>query len=170
MQTEKELEILEQIKESPEIRQRDLAATAGLSLGMTNAILKRLAEKGWLMIRRINNRNIAYAVTPKGIEEITRRSFRFFKKTIRNVVSYRHSIVDLAVKIKAQGYTGLILVGSSDLDFIVEQACRESGLDFVKDEQNYQGKTFLLYSESYIPEGPSGVPTDGRDFLQKVCM
>jgi len=33
----------------------------GLSLGMTNAILKRLAAKGWITVRKVNNRNIRYA-------------------------------------------------------------------------------------------------------------
>jgi DNA-binding MarR family transcriptional regulator len=69
-----------------DVRQRDLAKIAGLSLGMTNAILKRLALKGLLTIKRVNNRNIHYIVTPTGIEAITRKSYRYFKRTIKNVV------------------------------------------------------------------------------------
>ena len=61
------------------MHQRDLARIVGLSLGMTNAILKRLVKK-------VNNRNIQYIVSPKGINEITRRSYRYFKRTIKNVV------------------------------------------------------------------------------------
>ena len=44
---DKELEILENIyHSSSSVRQRDLAEIVGLSLGMTNAILKRLVKKG----------------------------------------------------------------------------------------------------------------------------
>ena len=88
--TEKELEILSYIHSQKDtVPQRDLARVVGLSLGMTNAILKRLMEKGWLMIKKVNNRNIQYIVNPKGIEQITRRSYRYFKRTIKNVVYYQ---------------------------------------------------------------------------------
>ena len=91
---EKELTILENIYNQPgELRQRDLARIAGLSLGMTNAILKRLAVKGLLTIKRINNRNIHYIVTPSGIELITSKSYQYFKRTIKNVVYYKENLV-----------------------------------------------------------------------------
>jgi len=37
----------------------------GLSLAMTNAILRRLVKKGWLKIKKVNNRNMQYIVSPK---------------------------------------------------------------------------------------------------------
>ncbi len=43
---------------------------------MTNAILKRLAAKGFITMRRVNSRNIQYAVTPEGVDAIARRSYR----------------------------------------------------------------------------------------------
>ena len=57
------------------INQRDLAEIAGLSLGMTNSILKRLVHKGLLSINKVNNRNIRYLVTPSGLEAISSRSY-----------------------------------------------------------------------------------------------
>ena len=87
--TEHELDLLEHIaKRADTVHQRDLARIAGLSLGMTNAIVKRLVQKGWLTIRKVNNRNIRYAVSPAGIEQITQRSYGYFKRTIKNIVYY----------------------------------------------------------------------------------
>ncbi len=164
----KEIEVLENIyQSSPEIRQRDLAEIGGLSLGMTNAILKRLAGKGLLTIRRVNNRNIHYIVTPRGIEEITRRSYQYFKRTIKNVVYYRESIEELIDNIKSKGYEGIILKGSSDLDFIVEHACRKNNLKYIKND-GLSEKIFLLYSENYLPDiETSG---DGKAFLQSILI
>ena len=163
-----EIKVLENIyQSSPEIRQRDLAEIAGLSLGMTNAILKRLAGKGFLTIKRVNNRNIHYIVTPSGIEAITRKSYHYFKRTIKNVVYYREAIEDLIADIKKQGYEGIILKGPSDLDFIVEHACRKSGLKYIK-EDNSSEKVFLLYSENYLPDREAA--GDGRAFLQSILI
>ena len=73
----------------------------GMSLGMTNAILKRLVLKGYLSIRKVNNRNIAYAVTPAGVEVIAKRSYRYLRRTIGNIVRYKEAIEGLVRKVRA---------------------------------------------------------------------
>jgi len=163
---ESEITILENIYNKPgELRQRDLAEITGLSLGMTNAILKRLALKGFLTIKRINNRNIHYIVTPSGIELITKKSYLYFKRTIKNVVYYKETIEKLVLDIKTRGYGGLILKGSSDLDFIVEHVCLKNDLKYIKEDRIIDN-IFLLYSENYIPYGEDVKP--GSAFLQNI--
>ena len=105
------------------LRQRDLAQTAGASLGMTNSILKRLAQKGWISAKKINSRNIHYAVTLDGMNEIIHRSYRYFKRTIRNVVYFKDILEDLIDRAKKANINTVILVGTSDLDFIIEHLC-----------------------------------------------
>ena len=87
---ERDLRVLEKIQQNKSyIRQRDLAKITGLSLGMTNSIVKRLVGKGLLTIKKINNKNFQYIVSPTGMEEITRRSYRYLRRTIKNVVLYK---------------------------------------------------------------------------------
>jgi DNA-binding MarR family transcriptional regulator len=167
---DKELEILENIyRHQDDVRQRDLAEIAGLSLGMTNAIVKRLSTKGLLTIRKVNNRNIRYAVSPAGIEAITRKSYRYFKRTIKNVVYYKEAIEKLILAVKARGFEGIVLVGASDLDFIVEHACRKADVEWIKSEKSGNEKVFLLYSESYIPDD-SVARKENTAFLQKILI
>ena len=150
---DKELEILEHIYSSvDEVRQRELATVVGLSLGMTNSILKRLAKKGFLTIRKVNNRNIKYIVSAKGVDAIMHRSYRYFKRTIKNVAFYRQSIETLVHRVKNLECSALVLVGVSDLDFIVEYACNKSGIQFLRDDEGFSGKIFMLYSETYISD------------------
>jgi len=128
--------ILENIYDSgtqkSNIRQRDLALIAGASLGMTNSILKRLAEKGWITIKKLNSRKMQYTVTIDGINEIVHRSYRYFKKTIKNVVYYREILENLVYQAKQKKIETVILVGKSDLDFIVEHSCNRWELNFRK--------------------------------------
>ncbi|MEX2442749.1 MAG: winged helix-turn-helix transcriptional regulator, partial [Alkalispirochaeta sp.] len=42
------------------LSQRSIARALGMSVGLTNAILKRLPDKGFLMMRRINAHNVHY--------------------------------------------------------------------------------------------------------------
>ena len=122
---------MERIQQSRHpVHQRDLSRIIGLSLGMTNAILKRLAQQGLLQVRKVNNRNIQYVVSAKGMEEIAHRSYRYLKRTLKNVVYYKEAIDRLILDVEAQGYRLLVLVGNSDLDFIVEHLCHKHHFDF----------------------------------------
>lgn len=134
---ELELDILNHIRQSPGgVRQRDLATVIGKSLGMTNAILHRLTEKGMLTVAKVNNRNISYAVTPRGMRELAGRSYRYFKRTIRNVVDYKDAIErELCLQLQAMAAVlpadrprSLVLVGRSDLEFILEHLAHKYGL------------------------------------------
>lgn len=179
---ERELEILEIIqRRAEEVHQRDLAKIVGLSLGMTNAIVKRLAQKGWITVRKVNNRNIRYAVTPAGVDQITRRSFSYFKRTIRNVVIYREAIEVFVEEIRRRGFESLLLIGRSDLDFVVEYSCMKNGITYLTDDPAEGESVFFLYSEDYIPDNGTGaepmsddasqrVTPDNRGFLQEFLV
>ena len=132
MYTDKEYLILEHINDnSSQTRQRDLAAAADLSLGMTNAVLKKLVSKGLLVMKRVNSRNIHYALTPEGLSHLARRSRALLKRTLSNVAQYRDATERYIINLKTEGYTSINLQGDSDLDFILEWACMKNGLLYI---------------------------------------
>jgi DNA-binding MarR family transcriptional regulator len=164
-----ELAILEGIYSSQKLErsptQRDLAEASGLSLGMTNALLKRFAEKGWVLLKRLNARNIQYALTPEGVNEIAHRSYRYFRRTARNASVYRDLLEAFVLKAKRDGITRVVLAGPSDLDFILEYACERHGLIFVKGSDAARaaklgddGATIVLESEVSGAGIPGAVP------------
>jgi predicted transcriptional regulator len=107
--------------------QRDFARALNLSVGMTNAIIKRLVGKGWLVMNRINGRNLSYALTPDGTRELARRSYRYLRRTIGNVVRWKDAIDRVVLRGKEAGCDRVLLIGDSDLDFIVEHAAGGMG-------------------------------------------
>lgn len=150
--------IYDSSKQQNSLRQRDLAQIAGASLGMTNSILKRLAQKGWITVKKLNSRNIQYAVTLDGMNEIFQRSYRYFKRTIKNVVYFKDTLEEEINRARRRNINRVILVGESDLDFIVEHACRRHGLLFSKIKGNSdipkpepkRPLTLIIYSENII--------------------
>lgn len=138
MQTDTELTVLENLYGSGKAdasrapTQRALARTAGLSLGMTNVLLKRFTEKGWVTVRRVNARNLHYALTPEGVQEIARRTYRYLKRTARSTALYRDLLEEFVLAAKRDGAATLVLAGPSDLDFILEYVCERHNLTFIK--------------------------------------
>ena len=127
---EKEISLMEVLKKRPDAGQRDMAEAIGLSLGMTNLLLKDLSAKGWMLVRRLSPRKVQYVLTPEGVKELSRRSYRFLKKSIRSVADCRVQLESLVVKAKVSGASGLILVGHSELDFVLDYMCRQHGFPF----------------------------------------
>jgi hypothetical protein len=95
-------------------------------------LLKRFSEKGWILLKRLNSRNIQYALTPDGVNEIAHRTYRYFKRTARAANLYKDRIEEFVIKTKRTGVTRIVLAGVSDLDFLMEYACERHGILFVK--------------------------------------
>lgn len=151
----KETVILEQLahNETP-VRQRELAEVAGLSLGMTNGLLKKMTDKGLLLMEKVNSRKIKYVLTAAGMAELNRRTRNYMKKTIRNVVYYREAVEKLVARVAGEGYENVVLMGKSDLDFILEWACSRYHVHYNCDPEKY--KTYTVYSEKgTLPQGKS---------------
>ena len=73
-----------------------------------------------------------YALTPEGVGEILRRATAYFRRAARNTEQYRTQIESFVVEVVRKGAVSLVLVGSSELDFLIEFVCERHGLPFVK--------------------------------------
>jgi predicted transcriptional regulator len=170
---DRELDILENIRggdRNGPVRQRDLARIVGISLGMTNVILKKLAQKGWLTIQRINSRHIQYAITPAGMEAIARRSYRYLKRVVKNVVHYKEILQRYLEGVKRDGFTILALIGKSDFDFILEHLCMHQELAFRRTVTGSGAEhVFVLYAED-VPASAMAVGTPAAAMLREVLM
>jgi DNA-binding MarR family transcriptional regulator len=134
-----ELQLLESIYAVTEegnspahVSQRELANTAGLSLGLTNTLLKRFIERGWVKLLHVDGRKIKYALTPSGMEEIAVRAVDYFARAAQNASLYRKKIDVFIERIAHQGYENVLLLGPAELDFLFDYACIKHGIQFYK--------------------------------------
>ena len=85
-QQEVVVKFLHIVYKNPEIPQRKIARSIGISLGKTNYIIKELAKKGIIKIENfLNSKNrwaYRYILTPKGIKEKARITKNFIKRKI----------------------------------------------------------------------------------------
>jgi predicted transcriptional regulator len=175
---DREIDILESIAQARwPVSQRNLARIIGLSVGMTNSILKRLVHKGWLKVQKVNNRNIQYIISPQGMERIAKRSYLYLRRTIKNVVYYREAIEALVHELAQRDFAAVVLVGASDLDFIAERACSRNQLGFKRADsleeaeksERGDGRCFVLFSESIAPSTQLR-PSGNREFLYRLLL
>jgi len=95
--------ILKLIEVRPEISQRELADTLGVSLGKVNYCIKALIDVGILKV--INFRNsknklaYMYLLTPDGVEEKTKITLRFLKNKMLEYEKLHDEIAILSAEV-----------------------------------------------------------------------
>ncbi len=98
--------LLDLLEESPQVSQRQLAASLGVSLGKLNYCLRALVEKGWVKARRFsknpNKRQYAYILTPAGLDAKARLTVRFLQRKMQEYDSLQQEITTLRKKLPPQ--------------------------------------------------------------------
>lgn len=146
--------ILETVRAYPGSAQRDLARLSQLSLGMTNVLLRKLAAKGFLKLRRINPRQIQYLISPAGLHELTKRTLNYVQTSLDRLQTYRERVAGLVAEARRRGYPGLCLAEAGMVAPFLEGACQEAGLAFVKGWSSEVPESWALVclSEATLPE------------------
>jgi len=63
----RELIILDQIEQNPDVKQTTLALHLGVAVGTVNWHIKRFIEKGYVKVKRAQRRKLRYIITPEGL-------------------------------------------------------------------------------------------------------
>lgn len=122
--SEREFELINIIADGMALNQRALSVKAGISLGMTNLLLKRLVIKGYLRVRQLNPKKVEYLLTRNGFSEKAKKSYRYTLKTMNSLAALKEKIRDILSSEHAQGISEVILLGKGDWQDMVDLASR----------------------------------------------
>ena len=87
--TYRDLQLLSEVEATPEVTQRELSIRAGIALGLTNVLLRNLAQKGYLRITQAGWKRWLYNLTPEGLSH-----------KVRLTVNYIHRVLDHYQKVR----------------------------------------------------------------------
>ena len=127
MPSPNELKILDIIALGALSTQRDLADACGFSLGLTNAIIKRLARTGYIKTNNLNAKKMRYILSPKGMAELSRRSCNYILGTIRVYHVCLDAIKTLINSEITAGKRQFIIKGDGEIAGLVEIALKDTG-------------------------------------------
>jgi len=126
--TSSELAVLDSLHDCPKSSrsQREIARRTGFSVGLINAVIKRLVRTGYIKTGHLNRRSIEYILTPEGFAEKTRKSYRYVMNTVRNYRSIQLKLEDLLVKLCEEGAREFHLHGEGELAELVASVFEDS--------------------------------------------
>ncbi len=125
------LKLLEEIENNHAPSQRDLAKKLNISLGLVNAFVKRLAQKGFFKVTTIPKNRVMYILTPKGMAEKTRLtcdyihfSFQFYRKA-------RATLKAIFENLEENGGDSVVFYGAGELAEIAFISLQETAIHLV---------------------------------------
>jgi len=142
---EKEFSLIQEISKSPARTQRDLSQSVGLSLGMTNLLIRRLARKGLIKVNQLDWNRTQYLLTLKGAMEKTRKTYHYTLYTLRLFRQIRENIATALRKEYAAGRREFTFVAQ---DEILELLREEVG------DLNFSDANFIYLTD--FDEVPAG--------------
>lgn len=127
--TDRDLTLLEQIEQDPDATQASLAEQLGVAVGTVNWHLKRLVEKGYVKVRRMDRRKLRYLITPEGLALRAHLTLDYIRNSFRLYRLVRERMLAALDQAQAAGHTHLRLHGDGDVAEICRLTCLERGID-----------------------------------------
>jgi len=104
LESEEVLKLLREIKKSPTLTQRELSSKLGISLGKVNFLLNALISKGLVKAQNFKNSHnkkaYLYFLTPHGIEQKAKVTYRFLKRKMQEYERLESEIKQLEQEVK----------------------------------------------------------------------
>jgi DNA-binding MarR family transcriptional regulator len=130
----RELTLLEQIENDPDVNQSTLATQLGVAVGTVNWHLKRLIAKGYVKAKRAERKKLRYIITPEGIALRARLAVDYVEKSFSIYRKTRQRVKDHLAKVSDAGYDRVRIIGKGDVVDICRLTCIEQGIEVVTDK------------------------------------
>jgi DNA-binding MarR family transcriptional regulator len=134
-QPERNLVLLEQIADNPDVTQASLAIRLGVAVGTVNFLIKRLIAKGYVKVKRAERRKLRYIITPEGIAFRTHLTVNYINQTMLLYRNTRQHVGELLSAVKQNGFDRVRIVGDGDMADICRLTCLEQGIKVVDQKE-----------------------------------
>lgn len=138
------LKLLEALDNPEAPSQRDLATSLGISLGLVNAFIKRLARKGYFKITHLPRNRIAYILTPSGAAEKTRLTYEYIRYSLQYYKVTRERLAGVYRRFQNEGAQRVVFFGLSELTEIAYVLIQHSSMEIVAVvDPEHEGDSFF---------------------------
>jgi len=121
----RELHVLEQIENDPDVNQATLAEQLGVAVATANLLIKNLIAKGYVKTKRAQRKKLRYIITPKGISHRAELTVKYIENSLRLYRRTRKQVKELLAEVRASGWDSVRIVGDGDIGEICRLTCLE---------------------------------------------
>ena len=152
----RELRLLSEIETNPEVTQRQLSSRMGIALGLTNVLLRSLAQKGYVRATKAGWKRWLYALTPDGFSHKLHLTVAYIHRVMDHYQTVRQTLREQLGNLALNQESRIAIYGTSEVAELVYLGLREIGIEDID---------FYAATE---PDGRKflGMPVHGLQTLQ----
>ncbi len=127
----RQFRLLTEIASGDAVTQRRLARKYGLALGLTNFLIRRLVNKGYVKIVNLERKRLRYLITPRGLAEKARLTYQYLEYSLALFRHMRTLMTETLMQMMRAGGTRVAIYGTGELAEVAFLAMQERGLRVV---------------------------------------
>lgn len=124
----KEYDLLEAISKDSTITQSGLASHLGIAVGSVNWYIKRLINRGYVKVSRMDRTRLKYDLTSEGLQVLTQRAINYMKDSLAIYNELRGKAKKKLLELEKKSINSIYLEGDSTMLDILRLTCIERGI------------------------------------------
>ena len=140
-----ELSLLSEVRRTPDTTQRGLASRLGISLGLTNILLRNLARKGYVRVAQADWRRRLYALTPRGMGRRVLLTGAYVNRVLDHYQRVKLILREELEPLSLHAESRIAILGVGEFAELVYLGLKEFGIEEmdVFDTESEDGRRFL---------------------------
>ena len=140
-----ELSLLSEVRRTPDTTQRGLASRLGISLGLTNILLRNLARKGYVRVAQADWRRRLYALTPQGMVRRVLLTGAYVNRVLDHYQKVKLILREELEPLSLHAESRIAILGVGEFAELVYLGLKEFGIEEmdVFDTESEDGRRFL---------------------------
>ena len=153
--------ILNLIEQDGRVTQTELSRSLRVSIGLVNAYLKNLVNKGYVKVSNVKSSTIKYMLTAEGLSEKYRLTRSYMNKSLEFYKHIKQAVESRIVRLKLEEIRSVVFVGTGDVAEIMHLYLGDTKIELldVFEVDNFENKKFFDYQVKELKELPSYVKT-----------
>jgi DNA-binding MarR family transcriptional regulator len=125
-----EYTLLNEIAHDSMVTQAGLSNRLGIAVGSVNWYIKRLVQRGWIKVSRLDRTRLKYDLTTEGMVVFTERAVLYARDSLKIYSELRSKARKIVAELKEQGIKRAYLDGNDAMMDIMRLTCIEAGISF----------------------------------------
>ena len=127
----RDLRLMSEVNDAPEVNQRQLSLNLGIALGLTNVLLKNLVQKGYVRVSNASWKRRMYNLTPEGLAHKLRLTTGYISRVLDHYQNVRQTLREQMEGLDVNEESRIAVCGTTEFTELVYLGLKELGIDAI---------------------------------------
>ena len=125
----RELRLLSEVEDNPQVSQRQLSQRMGIALGLTNVMLRNLVQKGYIRATKAGLKSWLYNLTPEGFSLKVKLTLGYVHRVLDHYHNIRQTLAEELAPLALNSESRVAIYGTTEFAELVFLGLRDFGIE-----------------------------------------